>query len=115
MHTSGSSLTLSATDLSAFSECTHRTTLDLRVAFGELERPGVNEIERVMLEKRGFDHEARVLARLRGCGQNVVTIGAAPGKGGEARVGAARATLAAMESGADVICTYLELALSVTQ
>ncbi|MEO8903357.1 MAG: hypothetical protein ABI627_17695 [Polyangiaceae bacterium] len=53
-------LTLSATDLSGFSECKHKTTLDLAVAFGTLKRPGENEIERKMLEKRGFEHEARV-------------------------------------------------------
>src|SRR5262245_47076447 len=103
MHGSRSSLTLSATDLSAFSECTHKTTLDLQVAFGQLERPGVNEIERRMLEKRGFDHEARVLSRFRESDQRVVTIGVAPGGGSEARVAAAQATCAAMESGADVI------------
>jgi uncharacterized protein len=103
MYTSGSSLTLSATDLSAFSECAHKTTLELQVAFGQLERPGVNELERRLLEKRGFDHEARVLAHFRESGRSVVTIGLAPGKGDEGRSNAAAATEAAMAAGADVI------------
>src|SRR5690349_9742706 len=103
MHVSGSSVTLSATDLSAFSECTQKTTLDLEVAFGRLLRPGVNELERSLLEKRGFDHEARVLAHFRASGRSVVTVGMAPGRDGASRVAAAGKTEAAMASGADVI------------
>ena len=92
---------LSATDLSGFHECAHKTMLDLAVAFGELERPGVNEIERLMLEKRGFEHEARVLEHLRKTRAEVLKIDAGPGASSQAD--AARATEAAMARGADVI------------
>ncbi|HEY3665590.1 MAG TPA: TM0106 family RecB-like putative nuclease, partial [Polyangiaceae bacterium] len=96
-----SELSLSATDLSAFSECEHKTTLDLAVAFGQLTRPGENEIERKMLEKRGFEHEARVLAHLQATRQSVVKINAGPGEA--SRNEAARATERAMQDGAEVI------------
>ncbi|HEX3775438.1 MAG TPA: TM0106 family RecB-like putative nuclease [Polyangiaceae bacterium] len=95
------SLTLSATDLSGFSECAHKTELELAVAFGKLERPGVNELERLMLEKRGFEHEARVLAQLGERFPNVVKIAAGPGEA--SRSEAARATETAMAEGAQVI------------
>lgn len=97
----GSELTLSATDLSGFSECEHKTVLELQVALGQLERPGVNEIERQMLEKRGFEHEARVLEHLRAAHADVVQI--AFGFGHEPRAEGARATESAMARGADVI------------
>ncbi|HWZ89545.1 MAG TPA: TM0106 family RecB-like putative nuclease [Polyangiaceae bacterium] len=94
-------LTLSATDLSGFNECAHKTVLDLAVAFGELARPGENEIERLMLEKRGFEHEARVLARLQATHEDVIKIDAGPGEA--SREAAARATEAEMTRGAQVI------------
>jgi predicted RecB family nuclease len=94
-------LTLSATDLSGFNECAHKTVLDLAVAFGELERPGVNEIERLMLEKRGFEHEARVLEHLRATRRDVSKINAGPTEASQAE--AARATEVAMAQGAEVI------------
>lgn len=94
-------LTLTATDLSGFNECAQKTVLDLAVAFGKLDRPGVNEIERQMLEKRGFEHEARVLAKLREDHADVVQI--TSGSDDASRAKAARATEAAMERGADVI------------
>ncbi|HEY4104651.1 MAG TPA: TM0106 family RecB-like putative nuclease, partial [Polyangiaceae bacterium] len=94
-------LTLSATDLSGFNECAHKTVLELAVAFGELARPGVNEIERLMLEKRGFEHEARVLAQLRERYRSIVKIEAGPAEA--SRIEAARATESAMAEGAEVI------------
>ncbi len=96
-----SELSLSATDLSGFSECEHKTTLDLAVAFGQLDRPGENEIERKMLEKRGFEHEARVLEHLQATRQGVVKITMGPGDA--SRTDAVRATEQAMQDGADVI------------
>ena len=94
-------LTLSATDLSGFNECEHKTTLDLAVAFGTLKRPGENEIERKMLEKRGFEHEARVLAQLEAAHSDVAKITAGPGDASRAE--AALATERAMQRGAEVI------------
>lgn len=94
-------LALSATDLSGFNECEHKTTLDLAVAFGTLKRPGENEIERKMLEKRGFEHEARVLAQLQATHPDVAKVNAGPGE--ESRAQAALDTEAAMARGAEVI------------
>ncbi|HEX7450671.1 MAG TPA: hypothetical protein VF294_00220, partial [Polyangiaceae bacterium] len=96
-----SELSLSATDLSGFNECEHKTTLDLAVAFRQLDRPGENEIERKMLEKRGFEHEARVLEHLQATRQDVLKVTMGPGDA--SRADAARATEQAMKDGADVI------------
>jgi uncharacterized protein len=98
---SNAELSLSATDLSGFSECEHKTVLELAVAFGQLKRPGENEIERKMLEKRGFEHEARVLEHLRATHERVVTITMGPGEASRAE--AVLATERAMAAGADVI------------
>ncbi len=94
-------LTLSATDLSGFNECEYKTTLDLAVAFGTLKRPGENEIERKMLEKRGYEHEARVLAQLQSTYTDVAKINAGPAEASRAQ--AALATEEAMQRGAQVI------------
>ncbi len=103
MHLSSSHLVLSPSDLSAFSECTHRTLLDLGVAEGKLTRPGENELERKMLELRGVEHEASVLAHYRTEGRDVVTIPRQPGSSEVSNAAAAQATEAAMQAGADVI------------
>lgn len=89
----------SPTDLSAFSECRHRTLLDLAASRGELRRPGVSEIERALLEKRGRDHEARVVEMLRAEGRSIVELSPNPGN----PEAAAKETLAAMRAGAEVI------------
>lgn len=103
MHRSASSLILAATDLSAFSECEHKTVLDIAVAEKKLERPGQNELERKLLEKRGVEHERTVLDRYRAEGRAVVTIPSPPGSTSEELADAARATEAALESAADVV------------
>jgi uncharacterized protein len=94
-------VSFSATEVGNFLACQHLTVLELRVADGELERPAQNDIERRLLEKRGLEHEARVLEYFRAQGLEVVEIKAAVG--GEAVREAAEATLAAMSAGADVI------------
>lgn len=71
-------LRLSATDLASFFECAHKTLLDLRVANHELEAPGRSEIERRMLERRGREHEARVLSYYRDQGLEPFDVGAQP-------------------------------------
>jgi len=97
----GSGLSLSATDLSGFSECEHKTVLEFGVALGKLERPGENEIERRMLEKRGFEHEARVFEHLARTSQDIVEIAMGPGAG--SRAAAVAETQQAMARGAQVI------------
>src|SRR5690606_4359752 len=92
VHFSSSGLILTATDLGAFSECSHRTLLDLGVALGTHERPHGNDLERQMLERRGREHEARVLEHYRASGRSVVVITDAPTASVEAHEQAARAT-----------------------
>src|SRR5690606_19537519 len=97
------SLSLSATELSGFSECEHVTWLHLAVARGELARPGENEIERLLLERRGRAHEAAILAHYAARGLEVRELSPAPARGAEGRARAARETERAMREGADVI------------
>jgi uncharacterized protein len=96
-------LSLSATELSGFSECRHHTWLNLGVARGELLRPGQNELERLLLERRGRAHEARILALYEARGLQVVKLSPAPPGDADARERAAAQSLSAMQSGAGVI------------
>jgi predicted RecB family nuclease len=97
----GSGLSLSATDLSGFNECEYKTVLELAVAIGQLERPGENELERRMLEKRGFEHEARVFEYLAATRKDIAEISMGPNDASRAE--AVAATRQAMERGAEVI------------
>lgn len=101
MYFSQSELIFSATDLSTFSECEHRTALDLAVLAKRLERPGHDEIERLLLEKRGAEHEARVLEHYRASGRQITEIRV--GAGDEQRKRGLAQTLDALRAGADVI------------
>lgn len=103
MHFSSSTLILSATDLSGFSECEHKTLLDLAVTEKKLERPGQNELERKMLELRGLEHEKRVLEHYEASGREVVRIPQRPRSSESDLVEAAMATEVAMAAGADVV------------
>ena len=94
---------LSATELSGFSECAHHTWLNLAVARRELERPGENEIERLLLERRGHAHEAQILEHFKSRGLEVRELSPAPLRDAEGRARAARATEDAMRAGPDVI------------
>ena len=94
-------VSFSATEVGNFLACQHLTALELKVADGELTRPAQNDIERRLLEKRGLEHEARVLAYFRAQGREVVTIDAAVGADGMRK--AAEQTLAAMTAGAELI------------
>src|SRR6185369_10731368 len=97
----GSGLSLSATDLSGFNECEHKTVLEFAVALGQLDRPGENELERRMLEKRGFEHEARVFEHLAAQYEDIAEI--AMGPGDASRAEAVLATRQAMARGAGMI------------
>ena len=94
---------LSATELSGFSECEHVTWLHLAVARGELGRPGENEIERLLLERRGRAHEAAILAHYVSLGLEVCELSSAPARDAEGRSRAAAETERAMRAGAEVI------------
>lgn len=95
-------LLFSATDLASFFECTHKTSLDLRIASGELSRPGQSEIERRMLERRGLEHEKRVLSYYRALGLEPFDVGAQPTTD-ENLVALSELTFAAMQRGEAVI------------
>ncbi|MGE3274963.1 MAG: TM0106 family RecB-like putative nuclease [Vicinamibacterales bacterium] len=91
-------LVLSATDLSSFLSCRHRTGLDMAVADGSLARPKVDDPFVDALQKKGLAHETRFVNWLRAQGLRVVDV---PDSG---RVEDRRAaTLEAMRGGADVI------------
>lgn len=94
-------LSFSATEVGNFLACEHLAELELLVADGALKRPAENEIERRLLEKRGLEHEHRVLERYRERGVPVTRIDV--GIGAQAIQLAAERTLAAMEAGAELI------------
>jgi uncharacterized protein len=94
-------LSFSATEVGNFLACQHLTSLELQVEAGLLTRPAQNDIERRLLEKRGLEHEARVLDYFRAQGREIVTLQPAPGGEGTRR--AAEQTLQAMSAGAPLI------------
>src|SRR4029453_5597200 len=71
MKLEGRKITLSATDLARHLACRHLTTLDLRAARGEIERPYRNDPGLDALIERGLRHEAEYLAHLRSQGLTV--------------------------------------------
>lgn len=103
MHFSNSKLVLSPTDLSGFSECEHKTALDLAVAEGKLERPGRSQLEHLLLDRRGREHEQRVLEHYRAAGRAITTIPLTPGSKPTELRSAAEATLSALSAGSDVV------------
>ncbi|HEY4158871.1 MAG TPA: TM0106 family RecB-like putative nuclease, partial [Polyangiaceae bacterium] len=102
MYRSDTVTVFSATDLSAHSECEHRTVLELSVLLGELERPGQNELSRDLLERRGLEHERRVLEFFAQGEKQIVTVTTPTAREGGRAVAIAE-TEAAMGAGADVI------------
>lgn len=94
-------VSFSATEVGNFLACQHLTSLELEVDAGRLTRPPQNDIERRLLEKRGLEHEARVLEHFRAQGRDIVALQPAPGAEGARR--GAEATLVAMSAGADLI------------
>jgi uncharacterized protein len=95
----------SATDLVAYLACEHLTELERAAIAGLVERPIRTDPELEIIQKRGYQHEARFLADLEADGRHAVRIeldGSAADRGAELRA-AADATVAAMASGADVV------------
>jgi uncharacterized protein len=105
-------LVVSATDLVGHLACGHLTVLDGRVTLGALERPVREDPELEVLTRRGLEHEAAYLQRLRAEGLTVVEI-AEPDRTLD-RLDALRQreaeTREAMAAGADVIfqATFLD-------
>ncbi|HTU82331.1 MAG TPA: TM0106 family RecB-like putative nuclease [Candidatus Acidoferrales bacterium] len=99
----GERLIFSASDLNDFLECPHLTALQRRVALGELERPEPEESAK-LLARKGAEHEARYLARLRAShGENLVAFSDDGHRSEGSWKSAERATFEAMQSGASII------------
>jgi predicted RecB family nuclease len=96
----GGRLVLTPSDLNDYVECEHLTTLALEVARGRRRRPHVVNEQGELLRRKGQEHEAAYLARLRAEGRRVVEIASAEPWDFEA---AARATGEAMRAGAEVV------------
>ena len=96
-HTNGSH-TLSASDLSAFLGCRHRTALDMAVAVGARSRPYQPPDPLLdALWQRGLAHEARYVDSLRAASREIVDL-----RDGDFAARAA-GTARAMREGVDVI------------
>ena len=93
----GRRILLSPSDLTGHLACPHLTTLALRVARGELEKPPSSEQAELVFRK-GLEHEEGYLGRLEAEGKSVVTI--TLDDGFEA---AAAATEAAIRAEVDVV------------
>lgn len=98
MQVSGTELALSATDLSNFLSCRHRTALEIAEADGKRHRPKFDDPLLEILFKRGLEHEKAYVASLQTDGRQIVDL--ADVKNRDAAI--AR-TLDAMRSGVDVI------------
>jgi predicted RecB family nuclease len=98
MHNSPRGLSLSATDLSNFLGCRHLTALELERAAGVRDKPYVQDPLLHLLFKRGLDHEKEHVDSLGASGLTVVDL-----TGLEDADGIVKATLEAMQKGADII------------
>ncbi|HEV8697616.1 MAG TPA: TM0106 family RecB-like putative nuclease, partial [Candidatus Limnocylindrales bacterium] len=94
-----------ATDLVAYLACEHLTALERAAMAGLVDRPMRDDPELDVIRKRGFEHEQRYLAELEADGREVARIdldGSIEDRGEQLRE-AARATIAAMAAGVDVV------------
>ncbi|MBA3796995.1 MAG: hypothetical protein H0X20_07190, partial [Chloroflexi bacterium] len=95
----------SATDLVGYLECEHLTQVERAALHGLAQRPQREDIEIDLIAKRGYAHEQRYLANLRGAGRQVTEIvkdDTLTDRGTQLRQ-AETETIAAMQRGADVI------------
>lgn len=97
MHQRNEVITYSASDLVAFLECHHRTTLDLLDLVTPLERAAPDE-QVELIQDKGFAHEAGYLDALRAGGGRLVELSSA-GSFAENLA----ATRSAMAEGADIV------------
>ncbi len=91
----------SASDLTNFLACHRLTRLDRALALGEIGPPPERDEERELVARKGDEHEAHWLQRLREDGREVVEI--ADARGWDERLAAAQVTRDAMAAGAEVI------------
>jgi predicted RecB family nuclease len=93
-------VSLSPSDLSAHLGCAHVTTLELRVARGELEKPPLVDEQALLLFRKGEEHERAYLQRLRDEGRRIAEISLEPDLDWKR---AARETVEAMRAGVEVV------------
>ena len=74
VQTSDGRLLFSPTDLNGFLSCEHLTTLQLAVARGELKKPFRPNLHADLIQRKGEEHEAAYLARLRAEGASIAEI-----------------------------------------
>jgi predicted RecB family nuclease len=98
MRRDAGSLVLSATDLSNFLNCRHRTALEMGEALGKRQRPAWTDPLLEALFARGLEHERNYVSRRSAAGKSIVDLSEI-----KAREGAIAATLEAMRTGAEVI------------
>lgn len=98
MRTSETELTLSATDLSHFLSCRHRTALEMAAVRGKRTKPKWDDPLLEVLFKRGLEHEQSYVRSLQVDGRQVVSLAHL----NEPDAAVAQ-TLDAMRLGADVI------------
>jgi uncharacterized protein len=90
-------VTVSATDLANHLSCRHLTTLDLRLARGEIAEPSWENPHLRVMQQRGLDHERGYVESLRSKGLAVIDVSREPEES------ASEATWAAMKDGAHAI------------
>src|SRR5436190_2797785 len=88
---------LSVMDLANHLSCRHLTTLNLRLAKGEIAEPSWENPHTQVLRQRGLEHERAYIQSLRSRGLTVVDLSDEPAET------AKQATLAAMRNGAQAI------------
>ena len=98
MRESDGSLVLSATDLSNFLSCRHRTALELGEARGKRTRPHFHDPVLEALFARGLEHERRYVDSLERAGRQLVNLADI-----KDRTEAVSSTVNAMRAGADAI------------
>ncbi len=97
MRIGGSGLILSASDLSHFLACRHRTALDLAVAHGLREPPRWVDPALAVLQERGLEHERAYADSLRAQGLSIADLASLDNQG------ALAPTIEAMRAAVDVI------------
>src|SRR6516225_144564 len=90
-------VTVSATDLTNHLSCRHLTTLDLRLARGDIAEPSWENPHLRVMQQRGLEHEKAYVESLRSKGLAVVDLSHEPEES------ASEATWAAMKGGAQAI------------
>ena len=65
---------LSPSDVTAFLACEHLTTLSLRAARGEIDKPDVDNEQAELVFRKGLEHERAYLEQLRAEGKTIAEI-----------------------------------------